>query len=173
LDRSLRLIEAHRHQLAAILVEPMLGSGCIPADADFLRGLRDAATRHGALLIFDEVMTSRLSYGGRQQTLNIKPDLTTLGKYLGGGLSFGAFGGRQDVMEQFDPRRSDALPHAGTFNNNVLSMTAGLAGLTRVFTPAAADTLNARGDALRSRLNVACQERGAQFQFTGIGSMLC
>ena len=118
-------------------------------------------------------MTSRLSPGGLQQALGIEPDLTTLGKYLGGGLSFGAFGGRQDVMEQFDPRRSDALPHAGTFNNNVLSMAAGLAGLTRVFTPAAADTLNARGDALRSHLNVACQERGAQFQFTGIGSMIC
>jgi glutamate-1-semialdehyde 2,1-aminomutase len=174
IDETLRLIDAHAGEIAAILVEPMLGSaGCIPGTPEFLRALRRGASDCGALLIFDEVMTSRLSPGGLQETLGIEPDLTTLGKYLGGGLSFGAFGGRQDVMEQFDPRRSNALPHAGTFNNNILSMTAGLAGLTRVFTPAAADSLNARGDALRSRLNAACQERGAQFQFTGSGSMLC
>jgi glutamate-1-semialdehyde 2,1-aminomutase len=172
LDRSLRLIEAHRDQLAAILVEPMLGSGCIPADADFLRGLRDAATRHGALLIFDEVMTSRLSYGGRQQTLNITPDLTTLGKYLGGGMSFGAFGGRHDLMAQFDPRVAGALAHAGTFNNNVVTMSAGIAGLTQVLTADAIEAINARGDALRTRLNAVCHERRARLQFTGLGSLM-
>ena len=68
----------------------------------------------------------------------MKPDLTTFGKYIGGGMSFGAFGGRADIMDLFDPRRPDALPHAGTFNNNVLTMSAGLAGLTEVYTPAAA-----------------------------------
>ena len=172
LDRSLRLIEAHRDQLAAILVEPMLGSGCIPADADFLRGLRDAATRHGAVLIFDEVMTSRLSYGGRQQTLNITPDLTTLGKYLGGGMSFGAFGGRHDLMAQFDPRVAGALAHAGTFNNNVVTMSAGIAGLTQVLTADAIEAINARGDALRTRLNAVCHERRARLQFTGLGSLM-
>jgi glutamate-1-semialdehyde 2,1-aminomutase len=172
LEQSLRLIEAHRDQLAAILVEPMLGSGCIPGDADFLRGLRDAATRHGALLIFDEVMTSRLSFGGRQRTLNITPDLTTLGKYLGGGMSFGAFGGRHDVMAQFDPRVAGALAHAGTFNNNVVTMSAGIAGLTQVLTTDAIEAINARGDALRARLNAVCQKRGARLQFTGLGSLL-
>ena len=89
----------------------------------------------------------------------IKPDLTTFGKYIGGGMSFGAFGGRADIMDLFDPRRPDALPHAGTFNNNVLTMSAGLAGLTEVYTPDAARALNARGDALRERLNALC--RGA------------
>jgi len=172
LERSLRLIETHCDQVAAILVEPMLGSGCIPADADFLRGLRDAATRHGALLIFDEVMTSRLSSGGRQQTLNITPDLTTLGKYLGGGMSFGAFGGRRDVMAQFDPRVAGALAHAGTFNNNVVTMSAGIAGLTQVLTADAIEAINARGDALRTRLNAVCRERRARLQFTGLGSLL-
>jgi glutamate-1-semialdehyde 2,1-aminomutase len=172
LERSLHLIEAHRDQLAAILVEPMLGSGCIPADPDFLRGLRDAATRHGALLIFDEVMTSRLSSGGRQQTLNITPDLTTLGKYLGGGMSFGAFGGRHDVMAQFDPRVAGALAHAGTFNNNVVTMSAGIAGLTQVLTADAIEAINARGDALRTRLNAVCRARRARLQFTGLGSLL-
>jgi glutamate-1-semialdehyde 2,1-aminomutase len=172
LERTLRLIEAHGDALAAILVEPMLGSGCIPAEAGFLHGLRDAATEHGALLIFDEVMTSRLSAGGRQQAVGVVPDLTTLGKYLGGGMSFGAFGGRRAVMEQFDPRRHGALAHAGTFNNNVVTMSAGIAGLTHVFTPAAVEALNARGDALRTRLNDLCRQRRARLQFTGIGSLL-
>jgi glutamate-1-semialdehyde 2,1-aminomutase len=173
-DQTLALIEAHRKELAAILIEPMIGSGgCIPADVEFLQALRRAATAEGVLLIFDEVMTSRLAPGGRQQALNVVPDLCTLGKYLGGGMSFGAFGGRHDVMEQFDPRRPGGLPHAGTFNNNVLTMAAGIAGLTKVFTSAAVQTLNARGDQLRTRLNALCRERGARFQFTGIGSLLC
>lgn len=167
-----RLIETHREQLAAILVEPMLGSGgCIPGDRPFLEALRHASSACGAVLIFDEVMTSRLSAGGLQRALGIAADLTTLGKYLGGGLSFGAFGGRQDIMGQFDPRRPNALPHAGTFNNNILTMSAGVAGLTNVFTPAAADALNARGEALRRRLNLACN--GRRLQFTGIGSLMC
>jgi len=173
LDRTLRLIEAHGKELAAILIEPMIGSGgCIPADVEFLEALRRAATAEGALLIFDEVMTSRLAPGGRQQALNVIPDLCTLGKYLGGGMPFGAFGGRRDVMQQFDPRRAGALPHAGTFNNNVVTMAAGIAGLTKVFTPAAVQALNARGDALRTRLNDRCRECGARFQFTGIGSLM-
>ena len=83
------------------------------------------------MLIFDEVMTSRLSPGGLQEALGIIPDMTTLGKYIGGGMSFGAFGGRADLMGRYDPRRPDALPHAGTFNNNILTMSAGLAGMTR------------------------------------------
>jgi glutamate-1-semialdehyde 2,1-aminomutase len=167
-----RLIESHADDLAAILVEPMLGSGgCIPGERPLLEALRHASSACGAVLIFDEVMTSRLSAGGLQQVLGIAADLTTFGKYLGGGLSFGAFGGRQDIMGQFDPRRPNALPHAGTFNNNILTMSAGVAGLTKVFTPAAADALNARGDALRRRLNAACN--GRRLQFTGIGSLMC
>jgi glutamate-1-semialdehyde 2,1-aminomutase len=167
-----RLIETHGDELGAILVEPMLGSGgCIPGDRRFLEALRHASSACGAVLIFDEVMTSRLSAGGLQQALGITADLTTLGKYLGGGLSFGAFGGRQDIMGQFDPRRPNALPHAGTFNNNILTMSAGIAGLRDVLTRAAVDALNARGDASRRRLNAACS--GLKLQFTGIGSLMC
>jgi glutamate-1-semialdehyde 2,1-aminomutase len=167
------LIERHGSALAAILIEPMLGGGgCIPADVEFLQALRDAASRTGALLIFDEVMTSRLAPGGLQQAHGILPDMTTLGKYLGGGMSFGAFGGRADIMERFDPRRADAFPHAGTFNNNVLTMSAGLAGLTKIYTPDATQALNARGDTLRTRLNAATRDRGLKMQFTGRGSML-
>jgi glutamate-1-semialdehyde 2,1-aminomutase len=159
--------------LAVVIAEPMLGSGgCIPADPAFLAMLRAETQRIGALLIFDEVMTSRLAPGGLQSVVGVKPDLTTLGKYLGGGMSFGAFGGRADVLDLFDPRRANALPHAGTFNNNILTMTAGLTGLTEVYTPDAALALNARGDALRERLNALCRAAGAPVQFTGRGSML-
>src|SRR6202034_4943759 len=97
-------------------------TGCIPAEHDFLAGLRALASETGALLIFDEVMTSRLAPGGLQEVHGITPDMTTLGKYVGGGMSFGAFGGRTDLMARFDPRRPDALPHAGTFNNHVMTM---------------------------------------------------
>jgi glutamate-1-semialdehyde 2,1-aminomutase len=148
------------------------GGGCIPAELSFLQMLRDAATRHSAVLIFDEVMTSRLAPGGLQERHGILPDMTTLGKYIGGGMSFGAFGGKTEIMEIFDPRRPDALPHAGTFNNNVLTMAAGLAGMTEVYTAEAARGLNARGDALRQWLNALCQRHEAPMQFTGIGSMM-
>jgi glutamate-1-semialdehyde 2,1-aminomutase len=173
LTEARRIAVQHGADLAAILVEPMMGSGgCIPGEPEFLQGLRDCASELGALLIFDEVMTSRLSPGGLQQALGILPDLTTLGKYIGGGMSFGAFGGRADLMAQFDPRRADALSHAGTFNNNILTMSAGVAGLARVYTPAAAVALNERGDRLRARLNALCREHQAPLQFTGVGSLM-
>jgi len=167
------LIDEHRGELAAVILEPMLGGGgCIPAARDFLAMLREKTTQHGVLLIFDEVMTSRLAPGGLQERHNILPDLTTLGKYVGGGMSFGAFGGRAAVMDQFDPTRPNGLPHAGTFNNNVLTMSAGFAGLSQVYTPEAAIALNARGDQLRNRLNDLCQRQEVPMQFTGMGSML-
>ncbi|KAI0404338.1 class III aminotransferase [Xylaria palmicola] len=141
--------------VAAILVEPMLGSGGgVCATRGFLAHLRRRADELGALLVFDEVMTSRMhAGGGLQGELGVRPDLTTLGKYVGGGASCGAFGGRADVLALFDPRAPGALPHAGTFNNNVLTMGAGAAGLGAVFTPAAARALHALGDEVRGRLN--------------------
>ncbi len=172
-DAARALISAHADDLAAILVEPMLGGGgCIVADAAFLQALRDGAADVGAVLIFDEVMTSRMSAGGQQARLGITPDMTTLGKYIGGGMSFGAFGGRRGIMEIYDPRRPDAVSHAGTFNNNVLTMAAGHAGMTELFTPGAADALFARGEALRSRLNATSRDAGANLQWTGLGSLM-
>ena len=151
----------------------MQGSaGCIPGEPGFLAVLREATKKAGALLIFDEVMTSRMAAGGCQSLLGITPDLTTLGKYIGGGMSFGAFGGRAEVMALFDPRHPNALPHAGTFNNNVLTMAAGIAGLGQVFTAEVATALRSRGEALRERLNGLCQTAGAPLQFTGMGSLM-
>ena len=173
-EGTLALLKEHRHELAAILVEPMQGAGgCIPAELDFLRALRRESEEHGVILIFDEVMTSRLSPGGCQALLDTVPDMTSFGKYLGGGLSFGAFGGRRDIMDQFDPRREDALPHAGTFNNNVLSMAAGLTGLRDIYTPSVACEHNAHGDAFREQINTLFRERGAAAQATGLGSIMC
>ena len=167
------LLRQHADEVACVLVEPMLGSaGCIPGKPAFLSALREETTRIGALLVFDEVMTSRTGAGGLQTRLGIRPDLTTLGKYLGGGSSFGAFGERADVMALFDPTRPDALPHAGTFNNNVVSMAAGHAGLTRVYTPEVAERHTARDDALREQLTQAFIAAGAPLQVTGVGSLL-
>ena len=135
--------------LAAILVEPMLGNaGAIPGSLPFLRFLRSCASSNEALLIFDEVMTSRLSYHGLGHKLGIRPDLMTLGKWVGGGMSFGAFGGRSDIMEMYDPRKSGGLAHAGTFNNNVISMAAGCAGC-KVLDEETTNRLNGLGERLK------------------------
>lgn len=160
-------------KLAAVIVEPMQGSGgCIPATREFLQALRDATTETGAVLIFDEVMTSRHSYGGMQKRLGITPDMTTFGKYMAGGMSFGAFGGRADVMAMFDGHKPGAMPHAGTFNNNVLSMAAGNVALGEIFGEAEAEALFQRGETLREACNAITKKHGLAMHFTGLGSML-
>ena len=167
------LIKQHGNELACVLVEPMMGSaGCIPGQLDFLRMLRDESEKNHVILIFDEVMTSRLSSGGAQQTLNVIPDMTTLGKYIGGGMSFGAFGGTQNIMEIFNPMGKTRIPHAGTFNNNSVSMAAGVAAMDTVFTPETALALTQRGDMLRERLNSICKSYSVPVQFTGLGSLM-
>lgn len=119
-------------------------------------------------------MTSRLAPGGLAELYHLQPDLKTMGKYLGGGLAFGAFGGRAEIMAVFDPR-PDALhpmhlPHHGTFNNNTLAMHAGHAGLTKAYTPEMCNALNAQGDWLRAQL--AARTAGTKMCFTGVGAVL-
>ena len=165
-------IEAH-DDLAAVILEPMMGGGgCIPASREFLAALRDATAAKGVLLIFDEVMTSRHGAGGLQTRHGITPDMTTLGKYIAGGMSFGAFGGRADIMDQFDGHKPNTLPHAGTFNNNVLSMSAGCVAMGEIFDDTAAEALWARGEKLRESLNAVLAKAGTVMHFTGLGSML-
>ena len=172
-----RLLQASANngKVAAIIVEPMIGSGgAIPAERSFLAGLSRAAKESGAVLIYDEVMTSRMHEGGGIQSQlpeESRPDMTTLGKYIGGGMSFGAFGGKRAILDLFDPRKPNSQPHAGTFNNNVLTMSAGRAGLEQVFTPERAWQLHARGDALRESLQEAAQ--GTLMKVTGSGSIMC
>jgi glutamate-1-semialdehyde 2,1-aminomutase len=164
-------IRDHGSELAAVLVEPMLGAGgCVPASQGFLEMLREESTAAGAVLVFDEVMTSRLSYGGLQAVTGVMPDLTTLGKYLGGGLTFGAFGGRADLMAAYDPTRPGALFHAGTFNNNVLTMSAGIAGLEQVLDEQALDEVNERGERLRLALDDVAETAG--MHVSGRGSLM-
>jgi glutamate-1-semialdehyde 2,1-aminomutase len=169
-----QLITRHASDLAAIIIEPMMGSGgCIPADPAFLRLLREESERHGMVLVFDEVMTSRLAPSGLHGKLGVRPDLVAFGKYLGGGVSFGAFGGKRLLMQRLDPTRPDGLTHSGTYNNNVLTMAAGIAGLEQVYTPEAAERLNAGGDRLRAKLNAAVEKHDVPIQVLGQGSMLC
>ena len=141
--------------LAAIIVEPMLGNaGAIAGSLPFLQFLRSYASSHNALLIFDEVMTSRLSYRGLGHKLGIRPDMMTLGKWVGGGMSFGAFGGRADIMALFDPTKQGSLAHAGTFNNNVVSMAAGCAGC-KVLNEETTGQLNELGETLKEKVQGA------------------
>lgn len=167
------LIERLGAELAAVIVEPMMSNGgCIAADASFLRVLREKCSQIGAVLIFDEIVTSRMGPGGLQQRLGITPDMTTFGKYLGAGFSSGAFGGRADIMNLLNPTVPGALLHSGTFNNNVYSMTVGYAALNNVFTPARAEALYADGEALRARLNDIARSVAPSVQFTGCGSIM-
>lgn len=139
-----------KDSLAAILVEPIQGSGgCIVGTREFLHYLNTTARQLGAIFIVDEVMTSRLSYHGLSAALDLQPDLITLGKWVGGGMSFGAFGGRKDkgIMSLFDPRVG-ALAHSGTFNNNIITMAAGNAGLD-LYTEEKLKALNELGESLK------------------------
>ncbi len=172
-DEAAGVFERHGTEIAAVLVEPMQGSGgCIPGDRAFLASLRSLCDDHESLLVFDEVMTSRFSRGGAQRLLGIRPDLTTLGKYLAGGFTFGAFGGRADVMAHFDPAAGGVLGHAGTFNNNVVSMAAGVATLTQVLTDEVLDATHRRGERLRTTLNETFIRKRLPMCATGTGSLM-
>jgi glutamate-1-semialdehyde 2,1-aminomutase len=143
--------------LAAILVEPIQGSGgCRPATPEFMRFLRKTADTTGALLIVDEVMSSRLGESGLIANMGVRADIITLGKYVGGGMTFGAFGGRRDIMELFDPAKNQ-LFHPGTYNNNVVSMSAGIVGLD-IFDAAAVARLNELGTTLKEKVQAVLIE---------------
>ena len=161
-----------RDTLAAVIVEPMLGAGGnIAPLPGFLQALRDFCDQTGALLVFDEVKTSRSWASGLQGHFGVRPDLTTFGKYLGGGLPLGAFGGRADIMDRFDPARPDALKHAGTFNNNICSLSAGIAALSEVYTPARADSFSTQADQVRLRMQQVLHDAGVPAQASGLGSI--
>lgn len=160
-------------RIAAVLVEPMQGAGgCNVGTSEFLQALRDLCDESGALLIFDEVQTARMAPGGAQERLGITPDMTTLGKIFGGGLAFGAFGGKKAVMARFDPSHPDAIPHAGTFNNNRLTMAAGLESIRNHLTPEALAALYERGEAFRAALNDRFAAQGGWFYVSGMGSIM-
>lgn len=176
-DRTCALIAEHGSSLAAVVMEPMLGSGgCVPADATFARQVFDDARAAGAAVIADEVMTSRHGRSGMFPLLGVRPDITTFGKYIGGGFSFGAFGGRAELLDLFDTSpesgRTKVVAHAGTFNNNIASMTAGCVVLEDVFSPDTAVEHTARGEEFRRSVASVLARSGLPVSVSGFGSMM-
>jgi len=158
--------------VAALIVDPYLcNGGLVPPVDGFMARLREVTERHGILMIMDEVISLRTAWGGGQERLGVRPDLTTFGKIIGGGLPVGAFGGRRDVMAFYDPRQGGArISQGGTFNANPVTMAAGIATLNAL-TPEAYTRLEALGERLRggvSRLFANTRRRG---QVTGVGSL--
>jgi glutamate-1-semialdehyde 2,1-aminomutase len=170
-DATTAAVEPHLDDLAAVIVEPVMGAGgVIPADPDFLAFLRELTEKAGALLVFDEVISFRVGYAGAQGRYGVTPDLTTLGKIIGGGLPIGAFGGRADVMALFDPRSESRLSHGGTFNGNPLAMAAGLATLAELV-PQTYERLESLGAELRTKLSRLFAEVGQPATVNQIGSL--
>lgn len=166
-----RIIAQHQDELAAVVIEPvMAGIGYVPADLEFLEAVRDACDGQGTLLIFDEVQTFRMSPGGLQQWCHILPDMTCLGKIIGGGLPVGGFGGRADIMAAFDATdKAPVIPHGGTFNGNPMTMEAGLATM-RQLTPDVYDRINEHGTTLRHQLDEMARSYNVPLRITGIAS---
>jgi glutamate-1-semialdehyde 2,1-aminomutase len=172
-EAAVSLIREHGRELACVLVDPMPNrAGLAPADKAYLQGLRHITREIGALLIFDEVITFRLGYGGAQGVWDIDPDLTTLGKIMGGGFPVGAVGGHKEFMAVFDPRSGKpALPHGGTFSANPVTMRAGLAAM-ELLDEAAFVRLDAIGAAVRSGIDQAFRHAGVPGGTVGLGSLL-
>ena len=172
IDAAVSLIREHGPDLACILVDPMPNrAGLVPADKAYLEALRQISREVGALLIFDEVITFRLGFHGAQGHWGITPDLTTLGKIIGGGFPVGAVAGGAQFMAVFDPTEGKpALPHGGTFSANPVTMTAGLAAMDLLDTTAF-DRLDAIGDRLRAGTNDAFARHGVPGRAVGMGSL--
>lgn len=171
-EGSLRALVENAGQLAGILIDPVPSRcGGVPATPQYVGALEEFARANGSLLIFDEVVTFRLEYGGAQTRYGIRPDLTTLGKIIGGGLPIGAVAGRAEAMSVFDQSHGKALyPHSGTFNANPLTMAAGIAAM-KLLTPEAIQRLNALGESARQGLRRAFALSGRTGQVTGEGSL--
>lgn len=166
-----QLFERYPQEIAAIIVEPVAGNmGVVPPGEGFLAGLRDLTAAHGALLIFDEVMTGfRVHPGGAQALYNVKPDLTTLGKVIGGGLPVGAYGGRRDVMQMVAP--AGPMYQAGTFSGNPLVMTAGIETLRELQQPGAWEAIERRTEQLASGLRSSARAAHVPAVVQRVGTM--
>lgn len=161
----------HGKSLAAVILEPVVGNmGCVPPLPWFLEGLRQITTAHGSLLIFDEVMTGfRVAYGGAQERYGVKPDLTTLGKVIGGGLPVGAYGGRRDIMDHVAP--VGPVYQAGTLSGNPLAVTAGITTLKVLKRPGTYEALEEKSQRLSNGLLQAAQTAGVGATGNRVGSM--
>jgi len=172
IERSLAILDEHADELACVLIDLMPHRvGLHPADLEFVKALREWTTRHGALLVFDEVITFRVEHAGLQSRYGVTPDLTALGKMIGGGFPIGAVAGRADVMDVLNPQSARFLfPHSGTYTANPISMTAGLAAMEKFDKPAVA-RLNALADRAKAGIERAIRASGVAASIAGAGSM--
>ncbi len=167
-----QMIRAESKNISCVIIEPVVSSfGYTPANVDYLQFVRDITTELGIVLIYDEVQSFRVSPGGAQELLGVIPDMTTLGKIIGGGMPVGAFGGRRDIMDLYNPTDGGAqIGHAGTFNANPVTMRAGEV-VMNTLTPEAYSRMNDLGEILRSKLKAVFDELNIEVQVTGIGSL--
>jgi glutamate-1-semialdehyde 2,1-aminomutase len=168
---SLREVFSQHEDIAAVIIEPVVGNmGCVPPQPGYLEAVREITTAHGALLIFDEVMTGfRVARGGAQELYGIAPDITTLGKIIGGGLPVGAYGGSKDLMRNIAP--AGPIYQAGTLSGNPLSMTAGLITLRRLRDPSIYERLELSSAQLCEGLSTAARDAGVTAITNRVGSM--
>jgi glutamate-1-semialdehyde 2,1-aminomutase len=166
------LFAARGKEIAALILEPVVGNmGCVPAEPGFLELLRELTQQHGALLVFDEVMTGfRLAYGGAQARFGIRPDLTTLGKIIGGGLPVGAYGGRREIMEKVSPL--GPVYQAGTLSGNPLAVASGLATLALLREPGVYERLEAASVAVEGIFCESAAAAKVTLQVQRVGSMI-
>ena len=166
-----QILEENKDELAAVIVEPVMGSvGMIPGTTEFLTMLREFTQANGIVLIFDEVISFRVAPGGSQQYYGVTPDMTSLGKIIGGGFAVGAFGGRRDIMELYDPTKGAKVSHAGTFNANPVTMLAGAVTLEHL-TPDVYRRLAELTETLRQGIREVCADQEVPVQVTGLGSL--
>ncbi len=172
-EKAIALLDEHRGEIACVLVDPLPHRiGMVQISDEFSRALRDWTSQNGALLVFDEIITFRTEYGGVQQRLPVDPDITTMGKMIGGGFPVGALAGRGDVMGVLDPSQGGArLPLSGTFSANPVTMTAGFVAMTH-FDREAVERINILGDRARDGLRQAIANTGVPACVTGSGSLL-
>ena len=170
-DAAESILRHHGSEVAAVILEPVIGSGgVIAATPEFLHRMRAVTQELGMLLIFDEVISLRVALGGAQEMYGVTPDLTTMGKIIGGGLPVAAFGGRADIMEMLDPRREGSIAQGGTYNGNPLGMAAGLAAMTEL-TPDVYDELNRKGARVAELLREVFASHDVPVQVNSVGSL--
>lgn len=159
-------------EIAAIIIEPVMGvAGVIPPEKDYLSNLRKLADQHHVLLIFDEVQTLRLDVGGAQEMFDVIPDLTTMAKIIGGGFPVGAFGGKKEIMDIFNPNNENYLAHGGTFNGNKVSMAAGIVAMNLLDRERITMLDDLAGD-LEKRINQTVKQLNIPVTMTRVGSMM-
>ena len=170
IERTRKMIEEHHRETACIIIEPIMGSaGQITPDLEYLKFLREITEQYHIVLIFDEVVTGRLSLGGAQKFYGVTPDLTTMGKIIGGGTPVGAFGGKQEIMQMYDPREKK-MYHSGTFNGNAVTMAACLATM-KAYNQEAVDYVNGLGTLFKEGVLKIYDKLGLNMKISGAGSI--